>query len=384
MASAWECPVDDCNRSFNTKKGRSRHLSSGHSKTVKREILIEELRQYADEFGRTPSVSIYQKDGPFGRDMYENEFGSWSNALDEAGLGKARKFEHEEDELIGELYRLKNKLGRTPARRHMDEYGEYGVTVYSTRFGTWNDALRAAGLELNHERNYSRERLIQGIHDLADKLDGVPRRDQMRNQGKFAEKPYRREFGTWNQALRAAGYDPVDRKSIPREELLNAIQDLSDQLGETPTARQMNEIGEFTHRTMEIRFGSWNKALQEAGLDPNFDPSQPQAQYGPGWTKSKRESIRKREGFKCYSCSLIQEDHIEQWGSKLNVHHIVPAKEFPERDPRANNPPNLIALCKDCHADWEYSREYCPPGEELPAVCDPPDPNDVITLSDYL
>lgn len=383
MTSVWQCPVDDCNRSFDTKKGRSRHLSASHSDAAKRNTLIEELRRYADEFGRTPSVQIYQEDGQFGRDIYENEFGSWSNALDVAGLGKARQFEHEEGELIAELQRLHDELGRTPARQHMDEHGKYGRNVYETRFGTWNDALRAAGLELNHERNYSRERLIQAIRDLAEELDAVPRRDQMRNEGKFAEKPYRREFGTWNQALRAAGYDPVDRKNIPREELLNALKNLADRLGKTPTANEMNTIGEFSHRTMELRFGSWNQALQEAGLDLNFDPSRPQAQYGPGWTKSKRELIREREDFECYSCSITQADHIEHWGSKLNVHHIVPAKEFSEMDSRANEPANLVALCKGCHADWEYSRGYCPPGENLPAVCDPPDPNEMITLSDY-
>lgn len=74
---------------------------------------------------------------------------------------------------------------------------------------------------------------------------------------------------------------------------------------------------------------------------------------GPGWAAVARAS-RKRDGFKCQHCGLTQAEH----GRALEVHHIIPFHDFLLWE-AANQPTNLITLCKSCHtkADWESGQK---------------------------
>ncbi len=63
--------------------------------------------------------------------------------------------------------------------------------------------------------------------------------------------------------------------------------------------------------------------------------------YGPAWP-SLRKMIIQRDGNKCQNCGITS-DRIE-----LQVHHIVPFRQFSDPD-KANDPSNLITLCPDCH-----------------------------------
>jgi len=70
--------------------------------------------------------------------------------------------------------------------------------------------------------------------------------------------------------------------------------------------------------------------------------------YGEGWTKQKRESVRERDNYECQSCGLEQSDH----NGALHVHHIQRARDFDDPEKR-NSMENLIALCATCHKVWE-------------------------------
>lgn len=78
------------------------------------------------------------------------------------------------------------------------------------------------------------------------------------------------------------------------------------------------------------------------------------AEYGPGWTESKRRTVRKRDGHVCRdaSCSVTQEEHLDKYGQKLHVHHLRKARDVDDPELR-NATGNLITLCRDCHREWE-------------------------------
>jgi 5-methylcytosine-specific restriction endonuclease McrA len=49
---------------------------------------------------------------------------------------------------------------------------------------------------------------------------------------------------------------------------------------------------------------------------------------------------------------MSQRVSLEQFGAKLDVHHIKPAQAFD--DPTARNAmENLVTLCRSCHKKWE-------------------------------
>lgn len=72
------------------------------------------------------------------------------------------------------------------------------------------------------------------------------------------------------------------------------------------------------------------------------------AQYGEGWDKSKKQEVRERDGYECVYCGLSQQEHLDEYGRKLSVHHIIPARQF-DNAKRRNAKTNLEACCIPCH-----------------------------------
>lgn len=181
-------------------------------------------------------------------------------------------------DLLAELRRLADELDRPPTSTDMQQHGKYSGPTYGNRFGSWADALEAAGLDASHRNNgrIPRQDLTEEIQRLADDLGRPPRRTDLRERGKFSTRPFDREFESWADALKAAGLEPGDRQrqpqNIPREELLDEIRRLANQLLRPPSSREMEAAGRFSTTPYEYRFGSWNDAIRAAGFEPLQPP----------------------------------------------------------------------------------------------------------------
>lgn len=90
------------------------------------------------------------------------------------------------------------------------------------------------------------------------------------------------------------------------------------------------------------------------GIDPEEHPMWEggKATYGRGWNEEKRESVRERDGYECATCGMDIEEHYAEYDMALHVHHIVPAREFDDPEPR-NDMDNLVTLCLPCHMKYE-------------------------------
>lgn len=88
-----------------------------------------------------------------------------------------------------------------------------------------------------------------------------------------------REFGSWSNGLRAAGFEPrvsYERtpewkekvSKWPRETILQSLRDWAEEHGRPPTSTEWRYAGDDrpSYSCVFKRFGSWNKALREAGL----------------------------------------------------------------------------------------------------------------------
>ncbi|WP_276301398.1 homing endonuclease associated repeat-containing protein [Halorussus lipolyticus] len=115
----------------------------------------------------------------------------------------------------------------------------------------------------------TRENLLDALQRLAEELGETPTSMEMNDQGEYSASPYQDEFGGWNNALREAGLELNQPRRIPTDDLLNEIRRLARELNQTPTKKQLNEQGEYCSRTYQTRFGSWNEAIRQAGLEPN-------------------------------------------------------------------------------------------------------------------
>lgn len=73
----------------------------------------------------------------------------------------------------------------------------------------------------------------------------------------------------------------MGKKLFSDEELLNRLQDFASEFGRPPSQNEMNDSGPHPARTYADRFGSWNEALETAGLqtgtnEPNGRPPTPE------------------------------------------------------------------------------------------------------------
>jgi len=71
-----------------------------------------------------------------------------------------------------------------------------------------------------------------------------------------------KRFGSWNEALKKAGLETSKIINISSEELFKEIDQVWNHLGRQPSYREMEELSRFSLKPFEKKFGSWLKALE--------------------------------------------------------------------------------------------------------------------------
>jgi len=278
---------------------------------VSDEQLIEDLQQFAEELGKTPTYAEMRSNGPWSAYTYQRHFGSWNKALEAADL-KINKYISKE-QLIEDLQQFAEKLGKTPTCEEMRSNGPWSGTPYGKHFGSWNKALEAADLEINQEKYISKEQLIEDLQQFAEKLGKTPTHAEMDNSGHRGVQPYYRHFGSWNKALEAAGLEINEERDISNEQLIKDLQQFAERLGKTPTHAEMNNSGPWSGTAYEKHFGLWNEALEAADLKINrLGPAElagtGEEAYGAGYTAA-RDAVLERDKYKCRVCEKTDQLH---------------------------------------------------------------------------
>lgn len=81
--------------------------------------------------------------------------------------------------------------------------------------------------------------------------------------GQYGATTIIRRLGSWNKALEAAGLELNNRINIPEEELFKNLANIWQHLGRQPVGKDISKSNksEFSLGTYEKRFGSWNNGL---------------------------------------------------------------------------------------------------------------------------
>ncbi|WP_198665720.1 homing endonuclease associated repeat-containing protein [Haloprofundus halophilus] len=243
-------------------------MSVGEDEESERAALLTELQEFAREIGETPTRTRFNEEGPRSSSPYYRVFGSWNDALEAAGLTTNHENEVSEERLIRALRELDDELDRLPRFEDMEERGEFSGHTYLRRFGSWSDVKEAAGLESERRtsRRISREELRDELVRLAEELGKPPTQEEMNELGSFSQRPYYRVFDSWSSALRAVGFEPNHQNGYEVSTLVAELQTLADGLGYPPTVEQMDEHGRFSAQPYLTTFGSWSAAWDAAGL----------------------------------------------------------------------------------------------------------------------
>src|SRR5262249_2539929 len=149
----------------------------------------------------------------------------------QAGIRKR----YSDEQILAELSACAERLGRSPTMREFAADPETSVHPQTVieHFGSWNEAKRKAGLV--PRRFATREELLDLLRGLGEELGRIPTaRDIEEHRGRMPSKSlYWHTFGSLANALREAGFDvPVGEERLERA--LDQGVALAEQLGRLP------------------------------------------------------------------------------------------------------------------------------------------------------
>jgi hypothetical protein len=201
--------------------------------------------------GRSPYESEFIK--LFGDlTLFTRRWGTWSNTLKAAKVPVRTSFKSlSDDEMLDRLIEVCKMLGRVPKRLEFSKYGLPSPTTYIEHFG-----MSAANLLKKHgyifiysfRKNMSEDKLIDELKEIAELLGHVPSTLEMdrlaKNSLYSTSYIYKKFFGSWNNALKKAGFKPNSEvhKGLSDEEILNIAKKIYEAYG-TLNAKLIVEHG---------------------------------------------------------------------------------------------------------------------------------------------
>ena len=155
----------------------------------------------------------------------------------------------------------------------VQEFEAILVSAAHRYFSSWDEALHAAGLDAEMWRKqapaWTQDRLIRTIREAYARGGKINHAVAAAWKGNSLTRAGVRLFGSWDAALRAAGLDPVRirryRKPWTKNTVIQAIR-VKHRGGD---ALAYTTVVPGSLRQAGIRFfGSWNATLLAAGLNP--------------------------------------------------------------------------------------------------------------------
>lgn len=293
------------------------------NKQISNSDLLDDLICVSTELQKQ-SVSLreYMQHGKYSYQTLKKRFGSWENALTEAGLtqskrawgGEPSEIRIPESELIEDMKLVSKQLQKENITiSDYDLSGKFGSATICKRFGGWNKAKEAASLKISRGYNQTEEEYFENIFFAWKTLGRQPKYHEMVSPlSKIHISSYERKFGTWRNALN--GFVEY----INRKEKYNAVSPAETANStRNSSPKPQKEIAEATRPKREVK-----RTNRIANLRQRF-------------------RVMKRDGFRCVLCGASP---AISPGCELHIDHIVPWSLGGE-----TVEDNLRTLCSNCN-----------------------------------
>lgn len=131
---------------------------------ISKEDLVENILYVVNKTNNTTKDN-YLKHGKYSRKAIERIFGSWNKMLIELNLKINCLINIPEEDLLNDLINLSNKYGYVSSTI-VKKHGTYSLEVYCRRFGTFNNALKKANLEIKNQNSPIAMYMIKLMSDI--------------------------------------------------------------------------------------------------------------------------------------------------------------------------------------------------------------------------
>lgn len=295
-----------------------------YHRNVSDEEFLDDIQRVAMLLNKsTLTQKEYKAYGKYHPSTIINRFGGWNATLIKAGLDIAKKYNRNKnnidvtnEELLEDIRKVSIDLNqKTVISSDYDRYGKHGKAIVVYRFGSWEKALREAGLEESGFHHYiTDEELLKEIERVWIKLGRQPTTIDIKNGiSKYSLNSYSRRFGSWRKALEAF------------VEYINNESDEEDNENENSEADSVTDSIQqesLKQKTVEHDQKYIRKTKREVNLRLRF-------------------RVMQRDNFKCCICgaSPAKDPSVE-----LHIDHIIPWSKGGE-----TVMDNLQTLCSKCN-----------------------------------
>lgn len=273
-------------------------------------------------------------------------------------------------QVIEDIQGVTNALGMTTlTQKQYKQHGRFSPSLARYRFGSWSAAIQAAGLNKSRNLNIPADECIADLKRVAQELGkNSITTDEYKDHGRYSPAPFVRHFGSWLKALRKAGLKETRTLHVTNEDYFHNLEKIWVTIGRQPYYREIQKpFSRYCAGAYERRFGSWRKALEafvafvnqeyseqdmyetelahdvrEDGKDGRKgDPQVSQTPLSRHISWRIRFLVMRRDDFKCQFCG---NSPALTTGLVLHVDHIHPwSKGGPTKID------NLQTLCEQCN-----------------------------------
>ena len=216
-------------------------------------------------------------------------FGTWQAAVEAAGYdyNKIRMTQAwSKRRVMSEILHLESR-GENLSYGHVSEKHSKLFGAGKNWFGSWKNAVLAAGIDYESHLPHlvwSEERIINAIKKRVSQGKAINSAAVVKDDNKLTQAA-RQYFGTWTEAVGAAGFDyqnyaPKPVRKWNRETVKEAIRKrYKEGMNLNMKAIRKEDSGLMSAGTKS--FGSWKSAIEAAGID------YAEISLIPIWTKEK-------------------------------------------------------------------------------------------------
>jgi DNA-binding protein H-NS len=210
-------------------------------------------------------------------------FGTWDTALQYAGISVRRLASEDEFRAERVLKRLRSMCceGYDLSAQHNIKRDRRLYEAARQHFGTWRNALRAAGINLEHAfvrrpRKHDKQKILDAIKQRHESGETLMWTEVCLENRAFASA-VKQAFGSWRKGLIAAGIDPTayrnySRKQWDQQRVIACLRKRRREGKSVKCADVQREYPSLVNAAHRY-FGSWREAMRSARLDSVGDDS---------------------------------------------------------------------------------------------------------------
>jgi superfamily II DNA or RNA helicase len=189
---------------------------------------------------------------------------------------------YSKEELVLQLKKESEKLGRVPHAKDLSRASREGrtadMTTFVSAFGSWNGAILAAGFKRNKRYDFTKEELIQQLKNESKKIGKTPSANDLNRASKEKRTAsitvFKRVFGSLENAWKLGGLEPLSIDRPTRKDLIQQLKAEAKLLNRTPTQADIAEASKAgriaSQSAFYKEFKSLGKAQEAAGLLVNY------------------------------------------------------------------------------------------------------------------